>query len=224
MKNILITAPTEMEIKPFEERLGAIARPAKKGRYHLGSLEIEIRSTGIGNTITAFNMARLFHEKYPDLCIQAGIAGSFDPELKIGELVQLRSDQFGFWGARDKDDSPISVFELGLVDPDQFPFKDTKLVNSTAPLPNIKEVSCVTVDAATGSERSISEIKSTYPSDIETMESAAFMYSCLVTKRPFHCIRSISNYIEPRDRSKWEIEMAVKNLSEKLLNIVTQWQ
>ena len=55
-----------------------------------------------------------------------------------------------------------------------------------------------------------------YHPDIETMEGAAFFYVCSREKIPFMALRAVSNIVEPRDREKWNIELALANLSVKL--------
>jgi futalosine hydrolase len=49
------------------------------------------------------------------------------------------------------------------------------------------------------------------------MEGATFFYICSGEKIPFLAIRSISNRVEPRDKNKWNIPVALNNLSEKLI-------
>jgi futalosine hydrolase len=48
------------------------------------------------------------------------------------------------------------------------------------------------------------------------MEGAAFFYVCSRENIPFLAIRAVSNKVEPRNREKWNIPLAIKNLSEKL--------
>jgi futalosine hydrolase len=62
-------------------------------------------------------------------------------------------------------------------------------------------------------------LQSRFSPDIETMESAAFFYVCLQEKIPFLALRAISNKVEPRDKSKWNIPLAMQNLSNVLKNV-----
>jgi futalosine hydrolase len=52
------------------------------------------------------------------------------------------------------------------------------------------------------------------------MEGAAFHFACLQEKIPFLQLRCISNYVEVRDKSKWNIPLAVKNLNQVLVEVV----
>ena len=54
------------------------------------------------------------------------------------------------------------------------------------------------------------------------MEGAAFFYACLLGGVRFHQIRSISNFVEERDRSKWDIPLALANLNKTLFEILKE--
>ncbi|HEY0610467.1 MAG TPA: hypothetical protein VGD35_12440, partial [Chitinophaga sp.] len=74
----------------------------------------------------------------------------------------------------------------------------------------------------TGSPASIERLEQKYAPDIESMEGAAFHFACLQEAVPFLQLRSISNYVEARDKSKWNIPLAVKQLNETLIALVEQ--
>ncbi|HEY0274233.1 MAG TPA: hypothetical protein VGC22_13660, partial [Chitinophaga sp.] len=71
-----------------------------------------------------------------------------------------------------------------------------------------------------GSASTITRLETRYQPQVESMEGAAFHYACLVEKVPFLQLRSISNYVEVRDKSKWKIGLAVKHLNDALLQLV----
>jgi futalosine hydrolase len=54
------------------------------------------------------------------------------------------------------------------------------------------------------------------------MEGAAFHYVCLQEGMPFAQVRSISNYVEPRNRSAWKIKEAVIALNEWVVAFLKQ--
>jgi futalosine hydrolase len=72
------------------------------------------------------------------------------------------------------------------------------------------------VNSSTGSYFTIERLVKKYNPDIETMEGATFFYICSGEKIPFLALRSVSNRVEPRNKSKWDIPLALENLSEKL--------
>lgn len=207
-KKIVVVAATDFEIEGFAQ-----AFP-----------NIETLVTGIGLTMTAFELAhRLSSEQY-DLVINAGIAGALDRNLKIGEVVEVVSDCFGDLGAEQRDGSFQNIFQMGFLSPDQFPFSNGKLVNPS-PFSQagwLKTVDGISINTVHGFEPSINRFLENNQSAVETMEGAAFFYVCLKMKQPFLAIRSISNYVEPRDKSKWDIPLAIKNLNEVLIAFFKQ--
>jgi futalosine hydrolase len=50
------------------------------------------------------------------------------------------------------------------------------------------------------------------------MEGAAVAYVCERFDVPWVQIRAISNMVEPRNRSAWDIPLAIKNLHFEVLN------
>jgi futalosine hydrolase len=180
--------------------------------------------TGIGSVATAWAMKSWFGANgKPDLAINAGIAGSYNEELVPGDVVMPYTDCFADVGI-DDNGSFNTLFEAGLSDENEFPFKDGQLNSDPVyfnKLKNIiKPVRAITLNTATGSELSRAKWMKKYNPDIETMEGATFFYICTLEEIPFLAIRAISNRVEPRDKSKWEIALALNNLSEKLSEIL----
>ena len=63
-----------------------------------------------------------------------------------------------------------------------------------------------------------------FNADIETMEGAALHYVCLQEDIPFIQIRTISNFVGERDKTKWKLKDAIENLNielDKLYNKIT---
>jgi futalosine hydrolase len=52
------------------------------------------------------------------------------------------------------------------------------------------------------------------------MEGATFFYICCREKIPFLALRAISNKVEPRNKSNWDIMLALNNLSEILDDLI----
>jgi futalosine hydrolase len=180
--------------------------------------------TGVGSVATAWAMKSWFEANgKPDLAINAGIAGSYNEELVPGDVVMPYTDCFADVGI-DDNGRFITLFEAGLSDENEFPFKDGQLNSDPVyfkKLKNIiKPVRAITLNTATGSELVRVKWMKKYNPDIETMEGATFFYICTLEEIPFLAIRAISNRVEPRDKSKWEIALALNNLSEKLREIL----
>jgi len=192
--------------------------------YIFSGTEIHSLVTGVGSVSTAWSLKQwLAVNEKPDLVINAGIAGSFSDTIRIGDVVMPVTDCFADSGIEDGDRF-LTLFESGLADPDEFPFRSGLLhgdANTSERLQNIiKPVNAITVNTATGSEKTIVHLLKKYNPQIETMEGATFFYICTREKLPFLALRSISNMVEPRNRSKWDIPFALEHLSEKLKKVI----
>lgn len=167
---------------------------------------------------------RLYKEEY-DFVIQAGIAGAFSNELQLGETVLVKQDTFGDLGTEEK-----HVFtpctKSGLIHAHDFPYADGWLMNM-AGIPKqtaLKTVKAVTVNKVTDDVMQKQQLITAYNPQIETMEGAALHYVCLMEDIPFVQLRSISNYVGERDKSKWKIKEALENVAEELdtlINLLT---
>ncbi len=177
--------------------------------------------TGVGLPLTAYSLGKILGQKKYDLAINAGIAGAFNREMKIGTVVEVVSDCFADLGVENADGSFTSVFTMDLIASNQPPFTKGELLN---PYPGhfLPAAKGLSVNRVHGSAQSIKQVRSRYPlADIETMEGAAFFYACLLESQKFLAIRAISNHVEPRNRDQWDIPQAIKNLNTTLQEILT---
>jgi futalosine hydrolase len=53
------------------------------------------------------------------------------------------------------------------------------------------------------------------------MEGAALHYVCLQSGVPFLQLRSVSNTVGVRDKTKWDIKLAITRLNETLIPLLT---
>jgi futalosine hydrolase len=195
-----------------------------QGGYRFGNLMIDILVTGVGSFATAWSMKQWIsvNEK-PDLAINAGIAGSYKDSFIIGDVVLPVTDCFADAGIEDRDNF-LTLSEAGLINADEFPFRNGLLVSDNHHVIQekslLKTVRAITVNTATGSEITRIRLLKKFNPDIETMEGATFFYICSREKIPFLAIRAISNRVETRDKGKWNIAIALDNLSIKLNEII----
>jgi futalosine hydrolase len=206
--NCLLVAATTKEIAPFLDRHRAGA----------GNSQVDVLITGVGLTAVTYSLAKQIGLKKPDLVIQAGIAGCFDPNISLGSVVVVRQDTIADLGVTEGNQLN-TVFDLGLVDANRFPFNKGWLVNPNSKLikqSGLKAVNAVSVNQITTSKQMIGSYISKFGPVVESMEGAALHYVCLQEKIPFLQLRSISNYIGERDKKKWNIKEAVLNLNLNL--------
>jgi futalosine hydrolase len=219
---ILVVAATIGELFPLIDFLDSHWTKKSPGVYQQERTTIQIVVTGPGLTATAFALGFYFGQAKPDLAINAGVAGALTRELTNGEVVEVTEEVFADLGAEEADGSRMDLFQMDLLMPDTLPFQEGKLrAPHHAFAKDLPKVAGITVNMVHGSQPSIDRVKARYPkASIETMEGAAFFYACLIAEVPFIQIRAISNAVEPRDRSKWELSLAINNLSDSLKAIL----
>lgn len=201
---ILLVAATTFEIQPFTNI----------------NKDIEVLVTGVGVPSAMYHLQRCLHQAKYDFVIQAGIAGAFDDSLYLGEVVQVSQDTFGDIGMEEKE-SFATIFEKGFADANEFPYTNGWL-NNNSPFHNtsIQKVKAVTVNKVSDSLLQKQQLIKTFAPQVETMEGAALHYVCLQENVPFLQLRSISNYVGERDKSKWKMKDAIVNLNNELKMII----
>lgn len=184
--------------------------------------DFEMIVTGVGMVATTFYLTKHLEGRSYDAIINIGIAGSFNDQLKNGDVVEIVEDGFGDCGAEDNENF-LSLFELQLAHENDFPFKEGKLFSSfdLQHISGLKKARGITVNKVHGHEASIGKIKSKWNADVESMEGAAVFFVAHQFKIPCAQLRAVSNKIEKRNRDAWEIPLALKNLSQTFSELMT---
>jgi futalosine hydrolase len=206
---IYVVAATMEEIEPLLEK---------------GKNEYKLLINGLGVVPTTYHLTKVFREDRPGLAIQAGIAGSFETNLPLGTLVTVRQDRFADLGVKEKGEWK-DLFDLGLAEKNESPFTDGWLINTNQIIDKLPlaSVNSITINEISTNPAQIGEIRQKYHPAIESMEGAAFHYVCLQEEIPFIQLRSVSNYVGERNKSKWQIKKAVENLNKQLFNLIGQF-
>jgi futalosine hydrolase len=198
---ILLIAATATEIEPFTA----------------ANNQIDVLITGVGVPSTIYHLQKRIHQMDYDFIIQAGIAGSFSNDIALGQVVLVKQDCFADLGIEEKQ-TYAPIFNTAFADKDEFPFTDGWLMNSDENLKysNLPKAKAITVNKVSDSELQKKQFLQTFNADIETMEGAALHYVCLQEQIPFLQIRSISNLVGERDKTKWKMKEAIQNLNTEL--------
>jgi futalosine hydrolase len=187
--------------------------------------DIYILITGLSYVSLIYYLTATLCKYRFDIVFNAGIAGSYNESIPKGSTVNVLSEVFSDFLIEDNN-KLYTLFEKGLINKNDFPFKNGKLVNETISkneiINKLPKVSAITSNTIHGNIVNIKRIKEIFNPDIETMEGAGFFYSCLMEKVPFFQIRTISNMVEPLNRKNWEINSAIKLLNDKLIEIIEQ--
>jgi futalosine hydrolase len=209
---ILLAAATTFEIQPAIDALSA------------GGTGPDVRPliTGVGAMAAAWSIMRQIDSGRPGLIIQAGIAGCLTGQAP-GKVFTVGEDQFSDQGVWEEGRFK-SLFEMKLADGDAFPFTGGQLVNPFRPLLGLTGLPCVgalTVNEITTNPERIRWYQQNTTAVVESMEGAALHYVCLQSGVPFLQLRSVSNAVGVRDKSKWDIKLAISRLNETLIPLLT---
>ncbi|MEQ1910290.1 MAG: futalosine hydrolase [Vicinamibacterales bacterium] len=222
---VLVVAATRLEVAPL---LSAMALPVERDRMVsglFGAHQLDVLLTGVGMVATAVWCARTLATEHYDVALNLGICGSFNPALPPPTIVHVTKDMFSELGVED---GPrfLTLHELGLLEPNAFPFSNGRLENAAPPsLPTLAALpvaSGITVNTAHGEEVSIASIVARCAPDVESMEGAAFMYACRVAGVPFAQVRAVSNRVERRNRAGWDLVGAVQRLGRVSRRLLEQ--
>jgi futalosine hydrolase len=178
--------------------------------------EIDIAVTGVGMVSTAHELTKKLATKKYELAINAGIAGSFDRSIAIGEVVFISQDIFSELGAED-DENFLSLSTMGLTGEDSFHVKANEKFPS---LNKFRNVRGITVNTVHGNEASIQKVIQRLKPEVETMEGAAFYFVCEKENVTAIQLRAISNYVERRNRDNWNVQLALRSEQEAIKQFI----
>jgi len=211
MKNILLTAPTLPEIQPCILKFDA--KQINNEIYQAGNLTILV--TGAGMMSYTYSLANYLLNSLvkPDLIILAGIAGCFNEGVSPGTLYEVYEEILADCGAEDKDGKILMMEELGFwAKTGSSQMFGSRYVNKQK-YTHLTEGKSLSVNLGSGTKERINYFKRKHNADIENMEGAALFMICQRLQYNFTEIRSISNFIEPRNRNNWNIDLAINNLN-----------
>ena len=213
-KNILVVAATAKEIDPF-------ITLTRTGQF----TNVDLLISGIGLTASTYHLSKQLALKKYDLVIQAGVAGSFDLTISLGQVVAIKQDAIADQSVVELEKLK-TLFDLHLVPQDQYPYKKGWLINPNKEIlkkTRLRIVKAVSVNQISTSKEMIKFYRERFDPVAESMEGAALHYVCLMENIPFLQIRSISNYIGERNRKNWNMMDSIVNLNQALASIINNY-
>lgn len=220
--NILLIAATPYEIAPLIEGMGeGQSLPDGCMTYSVGNVQLTVCISGVGLPLTAFALGRHLATHTYDLLLQAGVAGAIDRSLALGQVVEVVSECFADVGVEEADGTFTAATTMGLIAANTPPFSQGRIwkeANTPAFLPQVHGIS---VNKVHGYTPSIAHLMHQYPfAQVESMEGAAFFYAAALSGSRFLQIRSISNYVESRNRDHWKLHEAIAALNTVLRDML----
>jgi futalosine hydrolase len=181
--------------------------------------ETDLLISGIGQLQASYTLQKKITYRRPDLVLQAGFGGISEPN-DTGKVYTIRSERIADLGAIEPEGFR-NIFEMGLENPDQFPFRKGKLDNPYRKL--LDWTGLPVIDGITVNEIKPAGFSGFQRNDnpvVESMEGAALHYICLMEQIPFLQIRSASNVLGDRDKRRWKMNEAGQNLNNSLISLI----
>lgn len=172
----------------------------------------DVLVTGVGMVATAFALGKHLNTKY-NLVLNLGIAGCFDRKIALGSLLNITEDTFAELGAENGEDF-LTINELG--------FGESIYNNKSTLTIDLPTAKAITVNRVSGNEKSIASVVKRLNPTTEGMEGAAVFFACNQENIDCLQIRSISNYVEPRNKDNWKIGLAIKNLNDWAITFLSE--
>lgn len=195
--------------------------------------------TGIGKASAAAATTALLAVCRPAALIMLGCAGAYpESDLGIGDLALATAEIYGDEGVQ----APAGFLDLEavglpLVEADgvrwfnRFPV-DRQLLERARPLlmqaadavnRKMKDGPFVTVSTCSGTARAGAELARRTGGICENMEGAAAAQVCTQQHVPFLEVRGISNLVEDRDLSRWNLRAGADMAQRAILTLLTEW-
>lgn len=213
---ILAVAATELEMSPFEQSLS-------KDRGLASDPELEhccaLLISGVGPVETTLHLTRYLdkHERQITKVINFGVAGAYLAEASRAEdnvalldICLAEQESMGDCGICFADH--IEAFAEQLGGRTVFPL-DQPLLYQAREILRRHQIAChcgnfVTVAAASATRERGMMLAARYQAICENMEGAAVARVCAEFSLPLLELRAVSNLVEDRDLSRWQLAEA----------------
>jgi len=223
---VLITASVEKELSLLVRELGATliedTGPHTVWKADLPARTICLALTGIGKVNAAIVSTHMIERFRPSLVVNTGCGGAYSGSgLCVGDLAVATVEIYGDEGVLTVDGwHTLEIIGIPSVErkgnrySNEFPLsmeQSAKVFQfaSSLCLP-VKRGKFVTISTCSGTSLRGDELEKRFGGICENMEGAAVAHAALLYDTPFLEVRGISNMVEDRDISKWDIPRSVE--------------
>ena len=198
---------------------------------------IVLVKAGIGTTNTAQALTAILEWSQVGAVIQIGIGGAYASSgLKVGDIAVATEEILGEFGVIDESgwsgaesigiplmEEPTQIFNRIALDE----YTGSRSANAAESVS--EELGCsvrsgpfLTVQNVTGTKEQAETLDKRFNANCENMEGAAGAQVCALYGVAFTEIRGISNRVEKRDLSKWDIPLAATRAQETVLKLIRE--
>lgn len=198
-----IIGAMEQEITLLRDRLEKLKTVEEGGcTFYTGTLhgkDVILLKSGIGKVSAAVGTTLLLSKFQPDVVINTGSAGAFDPTLNLGDVVI--SSEVRYHDA----DATAFGYELGQIPQQPAAFHSDEALMSLAEQALTEETHAVrglicTADTFVHTDAHLSHIRTHFPDTVAAeMEAAAIAQVCKQFGTPFVVVRAISDVVAEKE-------------------------
>lgn len=215
---MLLMSPTRLEA-PFLKGRRFIFH-GRAGLRGEGWIWLE---TGIGKVNTALTLAAYARRHKVERALLFGIAGAYpDSGLGIGGAALAEREVQADLGVRDGGMKGMGLPTLVLGDNryyNRFPL-DKVFTAELARTLNLPVLTFLTRDLVSENPTEAKELSRRWEASLENMEGAAFAQACLWLGIAGAELRTVSNPAGVRDKTQWQVKLAVEGLETLLTRIL----
>jgi len=236
MKSVIITAATPMEIALLRNSLEGGGRiMAGHREFHEGKIagkHVILAATGIGKVNAASTSTALLEHYETEILINTGCAGAYiGSGLSIGDLAMATYEVLGDEGVIAPDGwhsleliGIPSLSKPGNIFYNRFPLTRWAIDKAE----HVAETNgvflhqglFVTLSTVSGSKERGAELYQRFSALCENMEGAAVAQVASLYSVDCIEIRGISNMVEDRDLTRWDIPLAVERAQRFILDFI----
>jgi futalosine hydrolase len=234
MQTVIVTASTSLELSLLLDHYAAQPLPGighlKAFRSRTAGRELIFAITGLGK-VNAASAATVLLERFaPELMVNTGCGGAFpDCGLSLGDLAVAVSESFADEGVQ----TPEGWHGLELIGIPVYQGRGERIFNTIPLAQDLTEsaLRCaaekgfaavpgpfLTVSTCSGTKARGADLLRRFPGICENMEGAAVAQVALMYGVPLLEVRGISNMVEDRDLSRWDLKGAVGQAQRFLID------
>ncbi len=159
---------------------------------------VKVLAGGVGPVEAAIATSRMLARGDFAAVVNAGIAGAFRGDARIGQAVLVTHETFADFGLEG--DVPLTLPGGATLMGDVV--ADPHLIARCASL-GLARVRGLTVTQTTTSDATAARLQRRYGAEVESMEGFAVLRAATVATIPAIEVRGISNYVGERANSEW---------------------
>jgi futalosine hydrolase len=239
---ILLIAAVPLETELLRRALAPceVRRCGGRALYQgtLAGQSVVLQHSGVGKANAAATAALLLETLRPEAVLCFGCAGAYlESGLKVGDLVVASEEIYGDEGAAtpagflDMQDLGFALAERGgdhwfnrfPADADLLARGHRLIAQALGTQRRVTRGPLVTVSTCSGSAAAGSEMVRRTEGLGENMEGAAVAQLCARFGVPFFEVRGISNLVEDRDLSRWDLPAAAAAAQQAIRALLTGW-